>query len=67
MSDHREVRKVYSKSERKMVEIPKDIRVTVDAYKTFKRPAFKVNKKRKGDNSEREETEGQNMERLRDK
>lgn len=58
MSDHREVRKVYSKSEGRMVEIPKDIRTTVDAYKTFKRPAFQVSKIRKGENSEREEDEG---------
>ena len=58
MSDHREVRKVYSKSEGRMVEIPKDIRATIDEHKAFKRPAFQVNKKRKGDNSEREETEG---------
>ena len=41
-----------------MVEIPKDIRATIDEHKAFKRPAFQVNKKRKGDNSEREETEG---------
>ena len=40
MSDHREVRKVYSKNERRMVEIPKDIRATVDAHKAFKRPAY---------------------------
>ena len=56
--DHREIRKLYSKSEGKMVDIPKDIRTTVDAYKAFKRPAFQVSKIRKGDNSEREENEG---------
>ena len=45
MSDHREVRKVYSKREGRMVEIPKDIRATVDAHKAFKRPAYYVKDK----------------------
>ena len=58
MRDHREIRKLYSKSEGKMVDIPKDIRPTMDAYKAFKRPAFGSKNKRKGDNSEGEETKG---------
>lgn len=46
LRDHREIRKLYSKSEGKMVDIPKDIRPAMDAYKAFKRPAFdKVNRK----------------------
>lgn len=40
MSDNRQIKKMYSKEQGKMVEIPIEIRATVDAYKVFKRPAF---------------------------
>ncbi|MBQ6815576.1 MAG: hypothetical protein IJP13_08575 [Lachnospiraceae bacterium] len=57
MSDRREIKQMYSKSEGKMIVIPQEIRPTIGAYQNFKKPAFSVpSVKKRGDKSEREAT-----------
>lgn len=60
MSDNREIKRIYSTTEGKMIEIPQEHRTTVGAYKNFKRPAFFAPpiKRQRGDISERKKAKG---------